>query len=279
MSGAAAIGAYRSFLYVPADNERMLAKAAERGADALILDLEDAVAPARKDDARAAALRWAAEHGAELPVWVRANDGVLGAVDVEALAGAPGVAGVWLAKAEPGPELSEWVGRLRAAGTRVGIMIESAQALARIADFPVLPPDTLVQIGEADLSADLGIAGRGDQLAVYRSMVVLECAARGLPAPVGPVSVDVTDLDGFRIGSAALRERGFFGRACVHPAQVEIANDVWRVGPEDVARARALLEEFARQEADGRGAYRAADGTMVDRATVRWAETVMKSSR
>ncbi|MGX5682805.1 HpcH/HpaI aldolase/citrate lyase family protein [Schumannella luteola] len=277
MSGIAAARVLRSHLYVPADNEAMLAKAASRGADALILDLEDAVAPSRKDAAREAALAYAAAADPEGPeVWVRLNDGDLGMVDLDALAGAPGVAGVWFAKAEPG----EWLERAldRARGTRVGVLLESARAIARLSDLPDLPADALVQIGEADLAADLRIAGDEQQLEVYGSLVVLECAARALAPPVAPVSVDVRDMAGYRAQSERMLARGFRGRACVHPAQVAEANAVWAISPEDRERAARVIAEFEQHEAAGVGAFRGSDGTMVDRATVRWAREVLASA-
>lgn len=253
----------------------MLAKAAARGADALILDLEDAVAADHKDAARAAALAYAADAAGGPEVWVRANDGGLGEADIAALAGAPGIAGVWLAKAEPGPWLDRVVAQLSESGTRIGLLLESAKAIARLAALPDLPDDTLVQIGEADLGADLRISGAEDQLTVYRSLVVLECAARGLAAPVAPVSVNLTDMSAYAAESARLKERGFVGRACVHPAQVVEANAVWSITDEEFAQAERIVAEYAQFAAAGIGAYRGADGTMVDRATVRWAHEVV----
>ncbi len=278
MSGNARRGALRSHLYVPADNPTLLAKAPSRGADALILDLEDAVAPARKDQARTAALEMASAASVDGPqIWLRLNDGPVGEVDLAAVAGAPGVAGVWLAKAEPGVWLDDALARLTAAGTRIGLMLESARALARLGDFPELPADTLVQIGEADLGADLRSAGHVEQLSVYRALVVLECAARGLAAPVAPVSVDVTDMDGYRRDSHTLAGFGFRGRACVHPAQVAVANEVWGVTAQHVERARAIVAEFEAHTSAGVAVFRGSDGTMVDRATVRWAHEVLES--
>jgi citrate lyase subunit beta/citryl-CoA lyase len=255
----------------------MLAKATIRGADALILDLEDAVAFSRKDQAREAALDMAATTESHSEIWLRVNDGDLGERDLAAVVGAPGVAGVWLAKAEPGPWLDRALGRLREANTRVGLMIESARAVARLAEFPELGADTLMQIGEADLAADLRSAGDREQLSVYRSMVVLECAARGIAPPVAPVSVNVTDMVEFRDDSERMANFGFRGRACVHPAQVAVANDVWGVSEQDVARARGILAEFEAHTQSGVGVFRGTDGTMVDRATVRWAHEVLES--
>lgn len=259
---------------MPADNPGMLAKASSRGCDALILDLEDAVAPANKVAARAAAIEYAAAASSDSPaVWVRVNDGDLGLDDVRAVAGAPGVAGIWFPKAEPGPWLEEALAL--AGSTRVGLLIESAAGVARLAQFPTLPEDTLVQPGEMDLAASLGIASREDQLLVFRSMIVAECAARGLPAPLAPVAPGWGDLPEYRAQSQRLKEWGFVGRACIHPAQVAEANEVWSVTHDELMRARAIVDEFEAHEAQGVGAFRGADGAMVDRATVRWARSVV----
>lgn len=267
---------YKSFLYVPADSEKLLAGAASRGADALILDLEDAVAESRKDAARAAAVDYLSAAPADGPdLWVRVNPGETGDRDLEALVGVRGLTGVWIAKAEPGPELVARLARLDAAGHRAGLMLESAAGVGRLRELPELPEDALVQPGEIDLAASLGIAGDEDQLEVYRALVVLECAARGLPAPVAPVSASWTE-PAYRAGSERLRARGFVGRACIHPAQVATANDVWSVSDDERARARAVLREFEGFADAGVGAFRASDGSMVDRATVRWARAVLE---
>lgn len=253
----------------------MLAKAADRGADALILDLEDGVAPSRKQQALDAAVGYAAAATPDGPeLWVRVNDGDLGLWDIAAVA-ATGIAGVWLPKAEPGPWLDTVLPALEAAGIRVGLLIESAVGIARLRDFPALPADSLVQIGEADLTASLGVAGREDQLLVYRSLVVAEWAARGLGAPVAPVSVVFDDVAAFRAECERLKEWGFEGRACVHPSQVTEANAVWGVSDADVDRARLIITEFEQNEAEGVGAFRGSDGSMVDRATVRWARLIL----
>lgn len=277
MSGIGSLRSLRSHLYVPADNDGMIAKAGARGADAVILDLEDAVAPTRKDDALRAVLAAAPRLAAQTQVWVRVNEGERGMREIDALAGAVGIAGIWLAKAEPGAWLVEALALLAERSTRAGLLLESARALARLAELPELPADALVQIGEVDLVADLGGERVPEQLEVFRAMVVLECAARGVAAPLAPVSVDVTDMALFRTESEGLRARGFCGRACVHPAQLAVANEVWGVTDAELARARAIVREFEAREAEGVGAFRATDGTMVDRATVRWARQLVES--
>lgn len=259
---------------MPADNAAIVQKSASRGADALILDLEDAVVPSRKQLALEAALAFAAEATADGPeIWVRVNDGDLGLADLDAVVGARGVAGVWLPKAEPGAWLDEAL--VRCQGVGLGLLVESAGGIARLRDFPELPESTLVQIGEADLTASLGITGREDQLLVYRSLVVAECTARGLPAPLAPVSVALDDIEAYRAECERMRDWGFVGRACVHPAQVTEANTVWSVSGTDLERARLVVSEFEAQSADGVGAFRGSDGSMVDRATVRWARSVL----
>lgn len=279
MSAIEALSLIKSHLYVPADNPAMLAKAASRGADALILDLEDAVASSRKLLARESAREFAATAAGSGPeVWVRVNDGDLGLEDLDAVAGAPGVDGVWLPKAEPGAWLDAALARAERAGVRVGLLIESAFGLSRLRDYPELPASSLVQVGEADLAASLRIDGREDQLLVYRSLVVLEWAARGLSAPIAPVSVTVDDPEGYRAQCELMRAWGFVGRACVHPVQVEQANATWSVSDADIHRAREVVREFERHESEGAGAYRGADGTMVDRATVRWARALLARS-
>lgn len=269
----------RSHLYIPADNPAMLAKAAARGADALILDLEDAVADSRKLIAREAAVAFAREVDAGGPeLWVRINEGSRGLQDLSHLSTAIGVTGVWIPKAEPGAWLDEALAALASAGKRVGLLIESAAGVSGLQSFPPLPATSLVQVGEADLAASLRIEGLEDQLLVYRSMVVLEWAARGLLAPIAPVSVSFNDIEEYLGQCERMRDWGFVGRACVHPTQVSAANAVWGVSEAELDCARELVREFEARKADGVGAFRGSDGTMVDKATVRRARAVLAAN-
>lgn len=266
----------RSHLYVPGDQERFLVKARTLDADAVILDLEDAVAPDRKDLARSMVLDHlgAPEPGPER--WVRVNTGARGLADIVALAPAH-PDGVWLPKAEPGGWMTDALAALDEAGIRPGLLIESAAGLVGLPQLPELPAHALTQLGEVDLAADLRMRDRSEEAMVpFRARIVLETAIRGLEMPVAPVSESFSDLEDYRIRSVQLRDRGFGSRACIHPAQLGVVNAVFDFPPDELADARALVARFEENKAAGRGVFRDGEDRMVDLATVRWAQDLVR---
>ena len=136
-----------------------------------------------------------------------------------------------------------------------------------------------LQVGEADLRADLGVTPGADEreLLCARSQVVLASAAAGIAPPVAPVSTELPRPRRVRARRpSALARLGFVGRACIHPAQVAVVNEVFTPSPEAVERARLLLAEFG---GAGRAVGVDADGRMVDEAVLRQARTVLARVR
>jgi len=274
----------RSWLYVPGDREQVLRKATGRGADALIFDLEDAVAPDRKQAARQL-VRDALStlSGDQSPsLWVRVNAGSVEA-DVEAVA-SPELAGVVLAKAEP-DTLEELDRALTNAEAELDLpgpfavvcLIETARGLADVAALAGRPRVRNLALGEADLTAELGVDPRDDMAAVVMRMpLVVASAAAGLAAPTGPTSTDYRDMEALRASTLALVRQGFRARSAIHPAQVAVINQVLTPSADDIAQAREQIEDF---ETAGGGAARGRDGTMVDAATVRTARDVLARAR
>lgn len=267
----------RSHLYVPADQPRFLRAAPRSGADALILDLEDAVAPSRKDEARAAAVAFAEAGVAGGPrrpeLWIRINEGARGRDDARALLATGRVDGLWVPKATAGADLDALVGLVADGSTALGLLIESATGLLSLGDTSGLPGVRHLQLGEVDLRADLRMTpdpGPGDDLLDWaRGLTVAHTAARGLVSAVAPVSVHTSDPEAFRASSLRLRRLGFQGRACIHPAQVALANEVFGIDSGELADAHALLDLFDRRVGEGNGVFRDSAGAMVDAATVR----------
>jgi citrate lyase subunit beta / citryl-CoA lyase len=259
--------ALRSYLYVPADRPDRIARAFGRGADALILDLEDAVAPARKLEARDYLTGWLPS--AQAPVWIRVNGGGPGVQDVRALASSPGISGFCLAKASIAQVLA--ITRvLEAARSRAALVpiLEDAAAVLDARAIASLPRVTRLQLGEADLRAQLGIRPSADEreLLAIRSQVVLASAAAGISAPTAPASVNFTDLAAFATSTQALRRLGFSGRTCIHPAQVEIVNREFTPSTAEIQQARSVLTSL---DAGGGGPVRGPDGEMLDEASAR----------
>lgn len=272
----------RSALYVPGDAGDKLARALERGADEVIVDLEDAVASASKDQARELVRVWLHDLPilANVGVWVRLNTGDLRETDVRAIADAPALTGVMVAKTETPDELVELDRLLSSLGSTAAVvpLLESAAAVLRAAEIAKAPRVQRLQIGEADLRADIGVTPGDDEreLLYVRSHVVLASTAAGIAPPIAPVSTNFRDLDAFRASTAALARLGFVGRACIHPAQVAVANEVFTPTEEQVARARALVEKWER---DGAGVAVDERGHFVDEAVIRQARLVLARAR
>lgn len=269
----------RSWLYVPADDASRLAKAAGRGADALIVDLEDGVAPSAKDIARNNLRDFLAD--APPSTWVRVTSDPRGLeLDLESCL-RHNLAGIVLAKAEDPGQVATVAQRLaELSGAPRGLMplIETGRAVFTVADLAGVTGVTQLQVGEADLRADLGVTFGPDEseLLVVRQRVVIVSSALNLLPPVAPVSVEFRDLDAFRASTQALARMGYVGRACIHPAQIEIAHEVFTPTAEEIDAARRLIAAADAAAAEGRGAFTDDSGRMVDEAVVRQARRVLQ---
>lgn len=259
----------RCYLYVPGDKSEMLAKAAGRGADALIVDLEDAVPPARKGDARVIASEWIRARDADGPaVWVRVNAGAHLADDLAALHGAP-LAGIVVPKVSA----PEDVAAATATGLPVCALIETAAGVLESRAIAATAGVVRLALGEADLAADLGMdpSSDGREWHAVRTQIVLASAAARIEAPVAPVYTDLADTASLRETTDALRRMGFGARAAIHPAQVTVITDVFTPSAAEIEAARALLG--AARTAGG-GAFRSEE-RMVDEAVLRSARTTL----
>ena len=137
-----------------------------------------------------------------------------------------------------------------------------------------------MQLGEHDLGAEVGIERSGDDIEFLfaRSQLVFGSAAAGIGPPVGPVSVDFNDLERFRASTLTLKRLGFRSRACIHPAQVKVVNEVFTPSIMEVEQARLLVETFDDALERGSGVVRDEKGTMVDEAVVRAARRLLNES-
>ena len=272
----------RSYLYVPADQPDKLAKAADRAADALVLDLEDGVAPSRKEAARTNAADFVSSYTASRPtVWVRVNNvPELLAADIEAVVAA-GLAGIYLPKAtvETVAEASAVLERADAAGKlHLAALIETAGAVLGMHEIAAHPRVAHLAVGEADLGAELGITASADELEwqPIRSDLVVASAVAGIEPPVGSVFVSFQDLDGLRSSTQRLANSGFGGRSAIHPSQVSVINEVFTPTESQVSEARRVVADFQQAMADGRGAVVDHTGDLADVATVRQARRTIE---
>jgi len=258
----------------------MLAKAPTRGADMLILDLEDAVAPSAKVSARLTiqeAIPELEAGGARLCVRVNSEQDDQEA-DLAALSGA-GIQTLVIPKAtsQAIENVTERCKRMGFLSVELVALIESAQGLWEVLSIARHPRVTGLAIGEEDLAADLGVDYQGDPVLWHpvRSRLVWAAAAAELPGPNGPVWTAIRDLDGLRKSTLHLKRCGFSSRSAIHPAQVPVINEVFTPSQEELETARLLVDTYDQALAEGRGAILDDQGKMVDEAVVRRARILI----
>jgi citrate lyase subunit beta/citryl-CoA lyase len=287
----------RSLLFVPADQPAKLAKALSCGADALIIDLEDSVAPTRKEAARADAVVFLAQT-APLPVrphlLVRVNglDTGLTDADLDAIVPARPDA-IMLPKAEGSASVVHLDAKLTAREAISGlpegairivpIATETARSLFVAGTYKDAGPRlAALTWGAEDLATDLGAEanrdGQGQFLDAYRlarTLCIAGAAAAGVPA-VDTVYVDFRNDAGLRRECEEARRDGFTGKMAIHPGQVAAINDVFTPSPEAIARAQAIIAAFA--VAPGAGVV-GIDGVMFDRPHLTKAERLLARAK
>lgn len=257
----------------------MLTKAAGRGADALILDLEDAVAPANKQSARQIVADWL-EHrdDTSTPVWVRINGEAEGEDDFATLA-PQDFDGVMIPKAKDADEVARWSKQVTAADLALLVLIETAGALQEVDHIAAIRGVYQLMIGEADLGAELGMTGAHPVWDSLRAEAVVASAAAGIAAPIGPVDPDFSSPERLEVETRHLYDMGFGSRAIIHPAQISPVHRAMTPSKEEVEEARRLLARHEQALASGEGAYRGDGGELVDEAFVRRARRVLATAR
>ncbi|MFC9651647.1 HpcH/HpaI aldolase/citrate lyase family protein [Streptomyces sp. NPDC056937] len=245
-----------TWLYVPGDRPEVMAKALSCGAEVVIVDLEDAVAPDRKEYARAATAEFlSAPH--ETPVHVRIAD----ERDLPSLVGLPGLSGLRVPKVSHASDLHRVASR--APGVALYALLESALAVEHAHTIATAHPAVRgIALGEADLRADLGV--RDDAgLDWSRGRVVVAARAAGLAPPAQSVYPDVRDLDGLAASCRHGRALGLVGRAAIHPRQLPVIERAYLPTAREVVEAEEIIEAAA-----DAGAHALPDGRFVDAAIV-----------
>ena len=257
----------RSYLFVPGSRPDRFAKAFAAGADAAIVDLEDAVPASDKSAARAALAGWLSP---EHPVLIRVNG-----ADTEwfrddlALCGAPGVAGILLPKAENAGAIGLLAERSK--GAAILPLIETARGFDHIRELAQSPGVQRLGFGSIDFQHDLSIEGDDAEMLYFRSHIVLVSRLAGIDSPVDGVTPDINDLDRVRAETMRAKRLGFGAKLCIHPKQVAVVNECFRATPEEEAWARRVVHAAA---AAG-GAAISLDGKMIDRPVILRAEAIL----
>ncbi len=284
----------RSLLFIPGDSEKKIGKVAECGADAVIFDLEDAVAPENKAAARALVTDYlkATPRGQRpLQYWVRVNPFDTGMTAEDLAAVMPGAPDGIMHPKIDGPDcvrrLSHYLDALEAAygldqgSTKIiPVATETAVAPFRLGDFATAGLERLAGLtwGAEDLATAVGASTNkgadGNWAFPYqmvRAMTLLAAHAAGVEA-IDTLHADFRDDAGVRASSQAARAEGFGGRLCIHPAQVEAVNQSFMPSAEEIAHARRVLDAFAANPGAGTVGL---DGKMLDIPHKKQAETVL----
>mgnify|MGYP000063309506 CR=1 FL=1 len=285
----------RSYLFAPGNQPKLLDRVFECGADAVVLDLEDAVPASEKAAARrlvASALAGAFSandaQATEASVFVRINPTGTGhwRADIDAVTG-PGITGIRIPKTETLESMCrvhdavldrERLLGLRTGSVRLVATIETARGIAQVESIAAAPRLMGFTFGAADFCADIS-ANLSDRMATLHAcsrLVIVSRAARLAP-PIAPVFTDLQDLEGLRLDTERLKHLGFFGRSAIHPRQIGIINSVFEPSAGEVAAAREVVAAYEAAEEEGSGVTRIG-ALFVDLAVVRRARTVLELS-
>jgi citrate lyase subunit beta/citryl-CoA lyase len=280
----------RSKLFVPGARPELFGKALASAADAISIDLEDAVVESRKSEARAAVaefLRSVEGQSSAKAIIVRVNALPTEhfSADVQAIASSS-LALVNLPKVESARDIDSALAVIDSAFNKADLPqrlrilanIESPKGLRNAAEIAAHPRVAGLQLGYADLFGPYGIERRDSQH-VYSVMFAVRMAAAeaGVFAYDGAFA-DIKDAEGFRAEAAMARRLGFLGKSCIHPSQVALANDVFRPREAEIQQAEQLLEAARKATANGAGAF-LLDGRMIDTPDIRRAQQIIASGR
>lgn len=272
----------RSVLYMPGANERALEKAKGIGADALILDLEDAVAPDAKAEARdrvCAAVR-SGEYGTKELI-IRINGlGTQWHADDVAAAAAAGPAAVLVPKVNSADEVRQLVAELEAAGapghTKLWAMLETPEAMFNAVEIVTASPRlTVLVMGTNDLAKELHAEHVPGRAPLQFGLQTCLMAARfGSKVILDGVFNDITDDEGFAAECLQGRQFGFDGKTLIHPSQVEPCNEAFAPTDAEIDHSRRVIAAFEEAEVEGRGVV-TVDGRMIENLHVDNARRVL----
>jgi citrate lyase subunit beta/citryl-CoA lyase len=262
-----------TWLYVPGDRPPVVTKALAAGADVVVVDLEDAVAPDRKAYARAATAELLSEPQLNVHVRVNALDTPWAADDLRTLTPLPGVSGLRLPKVTSAEDVVAVAEMARA--LPLYALLETALGIERA--FSIAAAHSSVRgiaLGEADLRADLGV--RDDAgLDWSRSRVIVAARAADLPPPPQSVHPDIRDLEGLAASCAHGRALGFLGRAAIHPRQLPVIESAFLPTSEEIEQAETIVKAAMQEE----GAQALPDGRFIDAAVVAAAQRTLTLAR
>jgi len=274
--------ARRSMLFAPGDRPEFMRKAPDTGADTVIFDLEDAVAPAKKAEARETVNDLLTEPGFDpsCEVCVRVNPSMLDEGLPVLLDGDPRLDALLLPKVESAADVERVGAALDEYGADPALVALAETAAGVLHAEQVAAADGLEAIifGSEDLSADIGASpSEGDEVLYARQHVVLAASAAGVDA-IDTVFTDIEDTEGLAAETRRAIDLGYDGKVAIHPSQVPVINEAFTPDESEVEWAERVLEAAEAAEAEERGVFRV-DGEMIDSPLVTRAERVLERAR
>ncbi|REE20402.1 citrate lyase subunit beta/citryl-CoA lyase [Paraburkholderia sp. BL27I4N3] len=259
----------RSYLFVPGDRPERFSKALDTGADAVVIDLEDAVAPAAKQAAREGLQRWLSTTDLTRLI-VRVNAvGTPWHIDDVDMVRASGISTMMLPKSDSARQLADVAARLPSQ-MRIVALIETVAGVVAMREIAGSPSVMRLAFGTVDFCGDAGIEGLGVELNYVRSQMVIESRYAGLPAPIDGVTLELDDLARLTEHVATARRFGFGGKLCIHPRQVDPVNSGFAPSEDERRWASRVL---AASREHPQGAF-AVDGKLVDRPVIERARRI-----
>jgi citrate lyase subunit beta / citryl-CoA lyase len=257
----------RTYLFAPGHNEKLVGKVFDAGADAVILDLEDAVPPEHKVAARHNVAKALWHHSA----WVRINAARTSLAEADLHAIAALAYGIRIPKVESVDDVRWVVDRAR--GKPLICAIESAKGVANAFAIAAEPGVKYLALGGIDLQKDLGVTSGDAPLQYVRSHLVVAARAAGLEPPIDSVYPYLQDTDGLRRQACLSRSLGFFGKSAIHPSQLPVIHAEFSPREDEVRWARGVMDAF--DNANG-SAIRLPDGEFVDLPVAERARKIMR---
>jgi citrate lyase subunit beta / citryl-CoA lyase len=245
----------RSYLFAPGHNPKLLTRVFDAGADAVMLDLEDAVPPEAKETARRLVADTLAEHAA----WVRVNAARTALCEADLAAVAGTAYGIRIPKVESADDVA-WVAE-RSPGKPLICAIESARGVLAAAEIAAVPGVRHLAMGGVDLARDLNATSGNLQTLYVRSHLVVASRAVGIQPPIDSVYARLDDETGLREQAEFARSLGFFGKSAIHPRQLSVLHEVFTPTAEQIAWAYEVLAAF---DAAGGAALQLPSGEFVD---------------
>lgn len=258
------IHAATSLLFVPGDRPERFAKAVQAGADLVILDLEDAVHPEQRAQARQNIVAWLGS-GGRACVRINPVDSAEYLLDLQALEGLDGLVSLMLAKADA-PAVKDLSQRVQ---VPIIALIESCHGVAQATEVAASPGVERIAFGHLDYAVDLGAGPTPNAMLYARSILVQASRLAGLPGPIDGVTVSLEDHEVLTADTRHARELGMTGKLLIHPRQVAATHAAFRPAEAEISLAQRILQ------AATQGAVRV-DGEMVDAPRIMRAQAILR---